>query len=89
MNSSNHLVQNNFGASFGGPIVRDKTFFFVNYEGLRHTRAMTMIQTVPTEMEAMGDFSPNPRVRNGGSRIQPIFIGFRSTFREFGSSPFR
>src|SRR5215470_11981142 len=57
MNSSNHLVQNNFGASFGGPIVRDKTFFFANYEGLRHTKAMTMIQTVPTEMEAMGDFS--------------------------------
>src|SRR5262252_6860582 len=57
MNSSNHLVQNNFGASFGGPIVRDKTFFFVNYEGLRRTKAMTMIQTVPTDMEAMGDFS--------------------------------
>jgi len=57
MNSSNHLVQNNFGASFGGPIVRDKTFFFANYEGLRRTKAMTMIQTVPTDMEAMGDFS--------------------------------
>src|SRR5262245_13464820 len=57
MNSSNHLVQNNFGASFGGPVIRDKTFFFVNYEGLRHTKAMTMIETGPTEMEAMGDFS--------------------------------
>jgi Carboxypeptidase regulatory-like domain len=57
MDSSNHLVQNNFGASLGGPIVSNKTFFFVNYEGLRRQKAMTMIATVPTEMEVMGDFS--------------------------------
>jgi len=54
---SNFLVQNNFGASIGGPIVRNKTFFFGNYEGLRHTKAMTMIDTVPTEDEINGDFS--------------------------------
>ena len=57
MDSGNHLVQNNFGASLGGPIWKNKTFFFVNYEGLRHTKAMTMAQTVPTDMEIMGDFS--------------------------------
>ena len=54
---SNFLVRNNFGGSVGGPIVRNKTFFFVNYEGLRSSQAQTMIQTVPTEMETMGDFS--------------------------------
>lgn len=54
---TNFLVRNNFGVSLGGPIVRNKTFFFVNYEGLRHTKADTMIATVPTEMEVMGDFS--------------------------------
>ena len=37
MGMSNFLVQNNFGASIGGPIWRTgKTFFFVNYEGLRN-----------------------------------------------------
>ena len=53
----NHLVQNNFGASFGGPIAHTKTFFFVNYEGFRHAMAHTMIDTVPTLEEINGDFS--------------------------------
>jgi len=57
MDSSNHLVRNNFGASLGGPIARNKSFFFFNYEGLRHTKSMTMIDTVPTEDEINGDFT--------------------------------
>jgi hypothetical protein len=36
---NNHLVQNNFGASFGGPLVRKDTFFFANFEGLRLAQA--------------------------------------------------
>src|SRR4051794_15264295 len=47
----NHLVQNNFGASLGGPVYGKKTFFFVNYEGLRMTQATTKTDTVPTAME--------------------------------------
>jgi hypothetical protein len=54
---NNHLVQNNFGASFGGPLGGKRTFFFVNYEGLRHTMADTQIETVPTLAEVNGDFS--------------------------------
>jgi len=54
---SNHLVQNNFGGSLGGPIGHQKTFFFANFEGFRHAMADTMIDTVPTMMEASGDFS--------------------------------
>lgn len=51
------LVQNNFGAALGGPLLGKKTFFFANYEGLRSVKAVTSIGTVPTEEEASGDFS--------------------------------
>ena len=54
---NNHMVQNNFGASFGGPIAHTQTFFFVNYEGFRHAMAHTMIDTVPTLAEITGDFT--------------------------------
>lgn len=56
---NNHLVQNNYGASFGGPLLGKgkKTFFFVNYEGLRLAQAHAQILTVPTPAEITGDFS--------------------------------
>ena len=54
---NNHLVQNNFGGSFGGPLIKKNTFFFVNYEGLRLSQADAQILTVPTPEEVQGDFS--------------------------------
>ncbi len=51
------LVQNNFGAAIGGRLPGKKTFFFANYEGLRRSKADTMVDTVPTDQEAGGDFS--------------------------------
>jgi len=59
---NNHLVQNNFGASFGGPVrgKDSKTFFFLNYEGLRLSQADAQILTVPTAAETQGDFSMSP-----------------------------
>ena len=55
--SGKFLVQNNFGAALGGPIVGKKTFFFTNYEGLRKVNAVTSTETVPTAQEAGGNFS--------------------------------
>src|SRR5450631_2399353 len=57
MGGTNHLVQNNFGGSVGGPLSHKHTFFFVNYEGMRHVQADSMTDTVPTAEEMAGDFS--------------------------------
>jgi len=51
------LKQNQFGGSFGGPIRRDKTFFFVFYEGFRNREGESQIATVPSLAERQGDFS--------------------------------
>lgn len=52
-----HLAQNQFGASLGGPIRKNSIFFFANYEGFRLSNGLAQIETVPTAMERMGDFS--------------------------------
>lgn len=49
--------QNQFGGTFGGAIVKNKTFFFVDYEGLRIRQSQTWTSTVPTAAMRTGDFS--------------------------------
>jgi hypothetical protein len=48
------LVRNQFGAGIGGPLVHDRTFFFVNYEGFREVQASTAIATVPDALAHRG-----------------------------------
>ena len=49
--------QNQFGASLGGPLRRDRTFFFTNYEGLRIRQSATNTTLLPPEALRHGDFS--------------------------------
>ena len=48
------FVRNQFGAGIGGPLRRDRTFFFVNYEGFREVQASTAIATVPDALAHQG-----------------------------------
>jgi hypothetical protein len=53
------LRQNQFGGSIGGPIIKNKTFFFGDYEGFRQVKGQSSTSTVPTlfEEENPGNFS--------------------------------
>ncbi|MCS6952552.1 MAG: TonB-dependent receptor [Bryobacteraceae bacterium] len=51
---------NQFGFALGGPIVRNKTFFFGDYAGFRSRREETFLLSVPSVPERSGDFSQSP-----------------------------
>src|SRR5688572_22556352 len=49
--------RNQFGGVAGGPLRRDRTFFFVDYQGQRQTIGRTIISTVPTALQRQGIFT--------------------------------
>ena len=52
-----HYVQNQFGGSLGGPILRNKIFLFGAYEGWRYSKPVLSQSLVPSSDELNGDFS--------------------------------
>jgi outer membrane receptor protein involved in Fe transport len=65
------LKQNQFGGTFGGPIRRDKTFFFGYYEGFRNRQGETVAATVPSLDERQGKF---PQPLFNFSTGQPVLV---------------
>jgi hypothetical protein len=89
------LRQHQFGGSLGGPVLKNRTFFFADYEGFTVTQGVTTVVTVPTARMRAGDFSEQaapifdptttPRAAFGGNvipvaRLDPIALRYLALY---------
>ena len=74
--------RNQFGGVAGGPIKKDRVFFFASYEGLRQQFPQTLISTVPTLEQRAGDFS---QTRDAQGRMIVIYDPLTTTRLPNGS----
>jgi hypothetical protein len=65
------LRQNQFGTTLGGPMVKNKTFFFVDYQGTRILNGLTQNSVVPTAAQRVGNFAGGPQLKDPFSG-QPV-----------------
>ncbi len=65
--------QNQFGGTFGGPIKKDKTFYFVDYQGTRQTQAPTVNTQMPDPGNFTGNFDPtSPFTNTNDANNNPV-----------------
>ncbi|MBV9265855.1 MAG: TonB-dependent receptor, partial [Acidobacteriaceae bacterium] len=79
--STEPLHQNQFGATLGGPIRRDKDFFFAYYEGQRDRQGETRTAIVPNAAERSGNFSG---LTNSNGNPEPLINEFTGQPFSFG-----
>lgn len=64
------LRYNIFGFAVGGPVIKNRTFFFSNVEWQRQRQGITRLYTVPTDLQRAGDFS---QTFNGSGQLITIY----------------
>lgn len=77
------FTQNQYGTNVGGPVVRDKTFFFFSWEGFRLRQGASYVYSVPTDAMRAGDFS---NVRNAAGSVVPVYDPL-TTCGRYGNNP--
>ena len=73
--------RNQFGGSLGGPIQKDRTFFFADYEGLRQSLGVTTVDTVPSLTARNGQLS------TGNVMVDPAVARYVAAFYPLPNGP--
>lgn len=83
------LIRNLFGGSLGGPIKKDRLFFFYNYEGMREARGVPVTRIVPLPSLGQGimKFYDNTPAELGGPVLRSITTAEINTFTAAGNVP--
>ncbi|MGH9673274.1 MAG: carboxypeptidase regulatory-like domain-containing protein [Bryobacteraceae bacterium] len=85
------LRRNNFGGNIGGPIRKNKAFFFYNYDGLRSRTGSSITRDAGLPEWRRGDFSRVTRQAGNAAAVVPIYdpeTGTGTVFEPRGNSPF-
>jgi Carboxypeptidase regulatory-like domain/TonB dependent receptor len=67
------LILNDFGGFLGGPIIREKTFFFASYEGLRLPREVPITTSVPSSAMRSGNLCSYLQAQHGNTNVQDAY----------------